>query len=54
LPTLHPQHEGGKLERSIRAAIDLSSRKTRRQIEREGKGLAGVDATSMSSAARGI
>jgi hypothetical protein len=50
---LHPQHEGGKSDKSIRAAIDLSSRSARCQIEGVGNDLAGVEATGMSSAARG-
>jgi len=54
LPAVHPQHEGGKSDKSIRAAIDLRSCNARRQIEGVGNGLAGAEATSMSSAARRI
>jgi hypothetical protein len=50
---LHPQHEGGKSDKSIRAAIDLRSRKARCQIEGVGNDLAGVETTGMSSTARG-
>jgi hypothetical protein len=51
-PTVHPQHDGGKWDRSIRAAIDVRSRKARRQIEGVGKGLVGE--TSRSETACGI
>ena len=54
LPAVYPQHEGGKLDRSIRAAIDLRSRKARRQIEGVGNGLLGAEATNRFEAARGI
>jgi hypothetical protein len=45
LPTVHLQLEGGKLDRSIRVAIDFRSRKACRQIRGVEGELIGAEAT---------
>ena len=54
MPTVHPQHDGGKSDRSIRAAIDLRIRNARRQIEGVDKDVVDAEVTIGSAAMRGI